>query len=436
MSEESIIEAALAIMYVLCYEVFAGMFLKRKIKNEYVYLGMTVLWMVLMKYVTGFLEKNMEVKFAAVIGLCVIFADFLYNASIIKSIVISVIFHCIAFLVDVISILISKSAIYDDGIEGIFIRKTEMRFSLTMQFLLFFVLIFVSEIIKKNKRYMFSTVEWIRFSLFPLFSIIGCTALYINFRNINDINQINTLVYFTIGVLFANFFVFSIQKNIVENKNEIRKMALQKEKTEGLTKLYENIAKNYDEKLKHEHEFKNQIAIISELTQSGEIEKLNEYLIECNRKILHYKNVIDTNNVIVNTVLNYKYQEAAEKNIVFLVKINDLSSVKMEEMDIVTILSNLLDNAIEASIKEDVTDKIIKVKIVYENKNLFIGVTNRFNGKILKRNGRYLTIKKDKNVHGIGIDNICEIVERYNGEYVVKSSEDEFNFLINIPNAA
>lgn len=60
------------------------------------------------------------------------------------------------------------------------------------------------------------------------------------------------------------------------------------------------------------------------------------------------RNAIDTNNVIVNTILNEKYNEMMDKGIIFVFRINDLSSIKIEDEDLVVILSNLLDNAIEA----------------------------------------------------------------------------------------
>ena len=64
------------------------------------------------------------------------------------------------------------------------------------------------------------------------------------------------------------------------------------------------------------------------------------------------------NHVIVNAILNTKYQESEDKGIVFVVKINDLSHAKIQDEDMVIILSNLLNNAIEAC--QSCTDKIIK----------------------------------------------------------------------------
>ncbi len=102
------------------------------------------------------------------------------------------------------------------------------------------------------------------------------------------------------------------------------------------------------------HEYKNQITCIQALCETGEYDKLKEYLGQINGEVLHDLDYIDTNHVFVNAVLNAKYQEAAERDILFVCKINDLSGVTMNSSDLVVLLSNLLNNAIEACEKCEV----------------------------------------------------------------------------------
>jgi sensor histidine kinase regulating citrate/malate metabolism len=142
--------------------------------------------------------------------------------------------------------------------------------------------------------------------------------------------------------------------------------------------------------------------------------------------------LIDTNNVIVNAILNSKYQEASEKGIVFVVKVNDLSDVKIEDEDIVLILSNLLNNAIEASEKCD--EAVIKLKFVKENNQIVISVTNTMSTAPSVNGNMFVTSKtEDADMHGIGIENIKEAVEKYGGSYVIKHDRGSFRFAILIP---
>ncbi len=86
---------------------------------------------------------------------------------------------------------------------------------------------------------------------------------------------------------------------------------------------------------------------------------------------------IKTNHVIIDAILNSKYREMLDKNIVFIFKINDLSGINVSDEDIVVILSNLLNNAIEAC--EKCPDKrVIKMKLVREKDNFIISVKNTY----------------------------------------------------------
>jgi len=76
--------------------------------------------------------------------------------------------------------------------------------------------------------------------------------------------------------------------------------------------------------------------------------------------------------VIVNAILNTRYKEATDKGIVFVLKVNNLSNVKICEKDIVLILSNLLNNAIEVC--ERAKEKVIKLKFMLEEEQIIISV--------------------------------------------------------------
>lgn len=90
------------------------------------------------------------------------------------------------------------------------------------------------------------------------------------------------------------------------------------------------------------------MSCIMALAQGGEYEKLKSYLVGMRMEMLEQDDCIDTNNILVNAILNSKYQEAKNKGITFVIKINDLSNIKLLDEDIVLLLYNLLNNAFEA----------------------------------------------------------------------------------------
>lgn len=137
--------------------------------------------------------------------------------------------------------------------------------------------------------------------------------------------------------------------------------------------------------------------------------------------------------MIVNAILNTKYQEAISKHIVFVFKVNDLSRIGIDDEDLVVVLANLLNNAIEACEKCE-EKKIIKFKFMVEDELIILSVKNTYNQPLVYDNDEIRNSKTvEPEAHGVGIKNIIRIVEKYEGEYVIQHNEMEFYFSLIIP---
>ena len=106
----------------------------------------------------------------------------------------------------------------------------------------------------------------------------------------------------------------------------------------------------------------------------------------------------------------------------------------MKEEDIVTLLVNLLDNAMEACEKLD-TGRIIRLKMILEDGELTLSVKNPFAGALKRKGNIFLTTKEESAGHGIGLLNVNEVVHRYGGTCVVKEEDGWFCFSAVIPAA-
>ena len=125
-----------------------------------------------------------------------------------------------------------------------------------------------------------------------------------------------------------------------------------------------------------------------------------------------------TGNVVVDSIINYKLSRIKEKNIYLDIRLLIPTFINVETADFVSILGNLLDNALDAL--ANVEEKILKLDIEYKNDSLFINLENSFDGTIKYTNksggkDRQISTRKNSDEHGHGLKNIRKCVEKYNG---------------------
>jgi len=125
-----------------------------------------------------------------------------------------------------------------------------------------------------------------------------------------------------------------------------------------------------------------------------------------------------TGNIAFDSIINFKLKTAKEENIKLDLSLFIPPVINIEIADIVTILGNLLDNALDAVAK--VEDKMIKLDIEFSKSNLHIKIENSFDGIIKYTEGKdenekRITTLKVENEHGYGLENIRKSVEKYNG---------------------
>lgn len=301
------------------------------------------------------------------------------------------------------------------------------------QALLLVIILFIHRYMLKKSMDVLTAVEWARFSIFPTFTVITLIALLASFGiPLTDVQK-NILLIISFGLIVMNILVYYLINSILEREMRLREDQVFMERVKSETERYREQSRNYERQRKREHEFKNQLLVIGELAKHKQTDQLIQYLKECHVEIQENTDVIDTNNVIVNSILNAKYHEARQKKIIFEMKINDLSGLCIEDEDIVLILVNLLNNAIEAC--EQCERRIIRLKFVREEHQIIISVVNTLQVQPIVMMGRYITSKTDDvQMHGIGIENIRETVEKYDGSCVIKHDETSFRFAIVIPN--
>lgn len=347
-----------------------------------------------------------------------------------KSFVLAVLFDALLLAMDYLMFLILGWMALDRKLQGQQYETGGILVYLLGKVILFIIILVIRKQFRKKSVEMMMDTEWLRFLFFPVFTIVAISAMLSVFQYVQTVEQANLLAVIAFGMVGLNIIVFYLINDILKREMEVQEKRVLQVQAQNQMEMYKTISENQKRKT---HEYKNQITCIESLLGEKQYPELEEYIKKINGSLNGDSDTINTNNVIVNAILNAKYREADSKKIVFAFRVNDLSGLKIGDEDIVTILANLLNNAIEACEKCS-GKKVIKFKFIREDDLTVISVKNTFNGVLIYENGVIKSTKTaDEGEHGVGIKNITRTVEKYDGSYVMEEQGQEFYFSIVIP---
>ena len=295
------------------------------------------------------------------------------------------------------------------------------------------VIIIKKHVSKGDSTYNLKGSEWLRFIVFPVFTVGMILAMMSDTQVIGDAHLENVYLLFAIGLVLITVAAFYLICDIVKRERRIREDDLFREKVKNQTEMYRSVYDNYEVQRKRAHEYKNQIMCMEALLQKKEYAELEKYITEIGGKLTDADSNINTNNTLIDAIINTKYREMEEQGILLVMKFNEMADLWMDDEDVVVILSNLLNNAIEAC--EKCEEKTVKMKLMKESDDIIISVRNTYNGEIVMKGDEIQTSKNDKAEHGLGIKNVIEAVEKYGGSYSINHDDKEFAFSICIPKA-
>lgn len=185
---------------------------------------------------------------------------------------------------------------------------------------------------------------------------------------------------------------------------------------------------------KLKHDMKNHFMVLSSLLATEDYEKAREYSSEVLDQLNNMNAYVETGNVLLNHILNEKFSFARKHGISLKAEIENLAFAKMNSMDFSSVLNNLLDNAIEASLRDATVEKEIHLLVSKRQGYEAICVKNRMSQSVLDANPTLQSSKRnDKDFHGIGVPRVKEIIESYNGMYDIYEEKDYFCFSVFIP---
>lgn len=321
------------------------------------------------------------------------------------------------------------SLILSQDIQMLFFSNLTYRFIFSLivkvaDALVFYVFYKMLNKIDKNIKSKF----WVLFAI-VMFVFLSITTVFLQIYPDTEQNSASTVMYIALTSLF-----FAMSVILIYFYTEISKSYQRDSKLflleNNFNTLQEQIAvqqQNNEKVRKLRHDMKNHLANIRSLIDSGEIAAAVTLLDNTAENVNNAKaEMIDTGNSFVDAIILSKTAVCREKNIDFSCSVQPLENIKIDAVDLSSLLSNLLDNAVEAAAQT--TEPFVRLTIIKYNAYYTICVENSYKGKeFLKENmGSLISTKSDKTLHGYGTQIISDIAQKYDGNYTWEAQENRF----------
>ena len=351
-------------------------------------------------------------------------AQFFYRVTIIRNLTFSTLLCSIYWVIS--ALFASGDYLLPPSVYKNFIHIEEY---ITTNIFLCLMLIFHYKLSKYRGKWISS--KWALLGLFPLLSLIIIIAIIMMAENGTAAeNHARLTAIAGFAVINIGFFYF-IGKS-VEKEEEMQRLRLIHERTQNQMDIYRSMQKNYEQQRRQLHDYKNQLDCIQGMLAENQVNDAISYIAKLTGNLRQNTNFIKTNHDVVNIMLNRKYQEAAEKGIAISFAVNDLSELALSEEEIVTLLGNLLDNALAACEKLD-SNKVIHFKMILENEQLILSVRNPVAEPVQIKENKIVIEKTPASRHGIGLLNVDSVIRKRNGTSVLKCDNGWFSFSTIIP---
>lgn len=410
----NIIEFIACFLQEVCLFLFVKCFHERS--SKFIFIPMLA-GSALSYLLTCVLEHQLDSISASMIG--VIFDIFLihlwFTGSLLSKTLLIVIYNILDIACGTLTYFVF-SCISTTNIPLISVQPTATRvYFILSTYLLELVFIYYFKKYRQYKSSLFTDTE-LYISLIFFFCdfmiMIGTYLLYAKMAPYS-INLAIVCCCISAFMMVCTFFVLLLLHRLSIKNNELLSQEILKTQIEEQKKLLKSQHQQTTLTRYLRHDLKNILLNYQILLSDNKIEDVKKDIAE---RIGHISSNIEQNysdNSILNSLLQSKLVSCNDNDI--KVTINAFMPSNYQNLDLFVIISNLIDNAIEAEAKLEHMQKEINIHIYTENNQIGVIIRNRIDSSVLNKNPNFKTEKSDHKNHGIGLQSVRYYVEKNNG---------------------
>ena len=354
--------------------------------------------------------------------LCFALSTLLFKGNLVNKLFFSVIYVVVIIVVDIIVTLIitffgiSYSMTISDNI-------TYIVGATLSNFIRLWVCAYIGRILSR-RIHALPLSYWIFMLVCPVLSVMCLIVFDIYLMQAEEVNQF--LVFIPSAcILYINFMLFRFFETYSSNIRLKVEAELSAQKEEN----YKVLKASEDEMRTLRHDMKNHILVMHEIIRNRDFEAAERHLGGVEKTMKNVSSVVYTSNSALDAAVNIGGRKAQLEGVSYTVQVQMERDLQVAEADISSLITNAVDNAVEAARECDEKYIFIEIKVSDEVK------IHMENSTLIKENKRiFKTAKSDKKNHGLGIRSMKSIAKRYDGFVMHEAKEGVFYLDVTLKN--
>jgi sensor histidine kinase regulating citrate/malate metabolism len=231
-----------------------------------------------------------------------------------------------------------------------------------------------------------------------------------------------------VGLMFSSLLIFGLLKMTAKQGSIITENALIRQQLRVVEENNAALLENYEAQDRLMHGLKDHMDSIQKMLLDGDYEGASSYIRMLKKEtyISIYK--FRSNNSTVDAILHVKDKLAEGKGVKITATLGELSTLRLDPAHLVTVLTNTIDNAIEACERVPQEDRHIELKILIEDGILVYSVINPVIERVEINENMIATTKKGELTFGLGLQKVASSLRELNGEYEIGCDGHKFQF--------
>ncbi|MFA9377006.1 MAG: sensor histidine kinase [Lachnotalea sp.] len=301
---------------------------------------------------------------------------------------------------------------------------------LLIRFMEFITIQILTFLLKRKTRATINHLQLFTSLLFPMFSFIFLYSLIYLLQVYPGVIQRSLFLFNTILLLVLNIYFTYIFGNLLKSNQLKQELEIEKQHSSLQYRYYERVEQQYQESRKVIHDIRNHIQAVDRLVALRDSETISQYTTDMQEMLNQLGMTYFTSVKVLNIILNDKTMTMTSLGIKSDITLRDISLDFMRDIDITTVFSNLLDNAIEAA-------KDSKEKWIYfhaDRTHDFISITLKNSFLTTPKKSNTLFHSTKQNHDGYGLKNVERVLLKYNSDiqYQILDENDAKIFSVSL----